>query len=98
MAAVWHTAGNMLTPHAYHIATLLPDGRVLVAGGLVNDRLDGKVSASAELFDPSNGKWTATKRMLETRWGHTATLLPDGKVLVAGTYVNIGDPVPSVEL
>ena len=43
-----------------HVAA---DGRVLVAGGLINDRLDGKVSASAELYDPSSGKWTATGRM-----------------------------------
>lgn len=97
-SAVWRTAGIMLMPHAYHTATLLLDGQVLVAGGLVNDRLDGKVSASAELFDPSSGKWTATKRMLKARWGHTATLLPDGKVLVAGSYVNSGDPMDSTEL
>ncbi|MCJ7709963.1 MAG: hypothetical protein MUQ32_03950 [Chloroflexi bacterium] len=88
----------MITPHAYHTATLLPDGEVLVAGGVVNDRLDGTVSASAELFDPGSGKWIATRAMLGPRWGHTATLLPDGRVLVAGSYVNSSDPLASAEL
>ena len=96
--AAWHATGKMIAPHAYHTATLLPDGRVLVAGGLVNDRLDGQVSASAELFDPSVGKWTATRKMAGARWGHTATLLPDGKVLVAGSYINSADPLASAEL
>ncbi len=96
--AAWHTTRDMIAPHAFHTATLLPDGRVLVAGGLVNDRLDGKVSAAAELFDPSSGKWIATRAMLGPRWGHTATLLPDGKVLVAGSYVNSSDPLASAEL
>lgn len=88
----------MITPHAYHTATLLPGGRVLVAGGVVNDRLDGRVSASAELFDPAGRKWAATRGMVDARWGHTATLLPDGTVLVAGSYVNSGDPLASAEL
>ena len=56
-------------------ATLLPDGRVLVAGG---DR------SSAELYDPRSGTWTPTAGMIAGRGGHTATLLPDGRVLVAG--------------
>ena len=89
-AASWHAVGNMVTPHAYHTATLLPDGRVLVAGGLVNDRLDGRGSASAELFDPGSASWTATTAMARARWGHTATLLLDGTVLVAGGYLSGG--------
>ena len=96
--AAWHAAQDMIAPHAYHTATLLPNGGVLVAGGLVNDRLDGKVTAVAELFDPGSGKWIATRAMLGPRWGHTATLLPDGKVLVAGSYVNSSDPLASAEL
>jgi hypothetical protein len=97
-AAAWRTTKDMIRPHAFHAATLLPDGRVLVAGGLVNDRLDGKVSASAELFDPGSGKWIATRAMVVPRWGQTATLLPDGKVLVAGSYVNSSDRLASAEL
>jgi WD40 repeat protein len=63
-------------------ATLLPDGKVLVAGGFTNNASDPV--ASAELYDPSSGSWTATGNLITPRAGHTATLLPDGKVLVAG--------------
>ena len=81
----------MIRPHAFHPSTRMPDGRVLVAGGLVNDRLDGQASTAAELYDPNSGTWTATQRLTDSRWGHTATLLPNGKVLVAGGYVNGSD-------
>lgn len=93
----WHPAGNMTTPHAFHTATLLPDGRVLVTGGLVNDRLDGQVSAAAEWYEPSDRQWSATSPMAEGRWGHTATLLRDGTVLVAGSYAH-GHLLASAEL
>jgi hypothetical protein len=88
----------MLTAHAFHTSTLLRDGRVLVAGGVINDRLDGQVSASVELYDPSSGAWTATAEMMSPRWGHTATLLPNGTVLVAGSYINSADPLALAEL
>ena len=95
----WTATGNMVTPRMFQTATLLPDGKVLVAGGTVSNSVDtagGTVSnsvdtgggkpplASAELYDPKSGSWTATGKMPTPRQGHTATLLPDGKVLVAG--------------
>jgi hypothetical protein len=88
----------MITPHALHSATLLGNGTVLVAGGLLNDRLDGTASSAAELYDPGSGTWTATKRMIKARWGHTATVLSDGRVLVAGSYRNGTDSLSSAEL
>lgn len=78
-AAGWGLTGDMNTARVLHSATLLADGRVLVAGGRGSSALD-----SAELYDPISGNWTATGKMLTARMGHTATLLPDGRVLVVG--------------
>ena len=85
----------MTTARDYlHTATLLPNGMVLVAGGYGHS---GYLS-SAELYDPTNGRWTATGTMTTIRGGHTATLLSNGMVLVAGG-INDANPFhPSAEL
>jgi N-acetylneuraminic acid mutarotase len=81
----WTATGSMPTPRQSHTATLLPDGKVLVAGGLGSNSASLKPPlASAELYDPGNGSWTATGNMGTPRQDFTATLLCDGKVLVAG--------------
>jgi Galactose oxidase, central domain/Kelch motif len=78
----WTAAGSLRAPLLGFTATLLPDGRVLVAGGLGNR--DVLASTSAELFDPITGTWATTSDMIQGRAQHTTTLLPDGTVLVAG--------------
>jgi large repetitive protein len=87
-AGTWTNTGSLNTGRYEHTATLLPNGKVLVAAGIAsctNCGLGGVVStSSAELYDPVTGIWTATGPLTVGRDSHTATLLPDGKVLVAG--------------
>jgi hypothetical protein len=78
-AFTFSNTGSLNTARANHTATLLPNGKVLVAGGWN----DGALS-SAELYDPVSGTWSATGRITTARELHTATLPPNGKVLVAG--------------
>jgi MYXO-CTERM domain-containing protein len=65
-----------------HTATLLPDGKVLIAGG----EIAGTVLDSAQIFDPMSNMRTFVQQLGSARAGHTATLLPYGKVLLAGGY------------
>jgi hypothetical protein len=88
VAGTWTATGSLATARTNYTATLLPNGTVLVAGGMttvhVNSVLGYQVVASAEIYDPVAGTWTPTGSMTYTRQNHTATLLPNGTVLVAG--------------
>lgn len=79
----WSETGPMLEARVLHTATLLADGRVLVAGGRLQAD-PSKATASVEIFDPATGAWSTAAAMGQERLAHTATLLPDGRVLVAG--------------
>jgi hypothetical protein len=71
--------GTLMASRSAHVAALLPDGKVLVAGGWHADFL-----ASAELYDPASGTFAATGEMTEARENATATMLSNGKVLIVG--------------
>jgi hypothetical protein len=107
------TTGVMAEALDGHAATLLADDRVLLTGGsptgtdglfiVVGGRIAGPASSSAELFDPATGTFTPTGPMGVARGDHTATRLPDGRVLIAGgtsdgTSVATVDALASAEL
>jgi hypothetical protein len=75
----------MGTPRRYHTATLLPNGKVLAAGGY--HEATGILTA-AELYDPATGTWCPAGSLSVDRYGHTATLLPNGKVLATAGVSN----------
>ena len=78
----WTATGSLLAARTYHTATLLTSGKVLVAGGETGG-LYGQAMSSAEIYDPATGIWSATGPMTAARCYHTATLLPNGQVLLA---------------
>jgi hypothetical protein len=92
-AGVFKNTGNLITARNKHTATLLPNGKVLVAGGTNS----GSYLATAELYNPATGTWSVTGSLATTRIHHTATLLASGKVLVVGGQGDTGD-LASAEL
>lgn len=85
-AAGWTNTGSLNAASLFHTSTLLPNGKVLIAGG----QAASGVTRRAELFDPAAGAWINTTAMSTSRLAHTATLLRNGKVLVAGGWATTG--------
>jgi len=96
----WATTGAMATARTYFGMVLLPSGQILVAGGCTGLNANGcnGVTNKAEIYNPSTGKWTPTGSMTAARGSLTATLLPNGKVLVAGGINGAGNPLGTAEL
>jgi hypothetical protein len=86
--AVFFTTGSLNTARYYHSATLLTTGAVLVAGGIGPEPNGGTGAlgelAGAELYNPSSGAFTNTGNLITPRDQHSATLLNNGAVLIAG--------------
>jgi len=77
--------GQLTTRRDAHTATLLPNGKVLVAGGEnVNHGGFSVLLSSAELYDPATGRFSLTGSMVTGRELHSAALMSNGKVLIAG--------------
>jgi hypothetical protein len=75
---------TMSVPRSAHTATLLQDGRVLLAGGMISVRGDEVSTDSVEIYDPTTGTIKSSGKLCLPRSGHTATLLGDGNVLITG--------------
>ena len=92
-ARTWSGTGAMANARRSHTSSRLPDGRVLVTGGIgtCNSQIC-IVLANAELYDPQSGMWSGAASMPGPRVGHVATLLPDGRVLVVGGCSTTGLP------
>ena len=82
---VWTETTPMQVSRANHTATLLANGRVLVAAGFTTDNGSLTWTLTAEIYDPATRTWTFTGTAPNTpRGGHTATVMLDGRVLIAG--------------
>lgn len=82
----WTTTGSLNQGRSEHTATLLQDGKVLVAGGYVGYVGPSLATPTAEVYDPALGVWTNTASLNVSRYEQTATMLTNGKVLVVGGY------------
>jgi len=92
---IFTMTGAMATARERHTATLLADGRVLIVGGTTFTGTGNlHPTVTVEIYDPTTGSFSVTGSMAEARTFHTATLLPNGKVLVAGG----GDENSTVEI
>ncbi|XYH98433.1 kelch repeat-containing protein [Sorangium sp. So ce1128] len=104
----WESVPPMITPRGEHTATVLQDGRVLVAGGFpVVDappytNLAAMSLREAEIYDPATRTWSPAAPLAQPRSGHAAVLLPSGRVVVAGgrsrSEMPAGAALSSVEI
>ncbi|MGW4160935.1 Kelch repeat-containing protein [Streptomyces sp. NPDC004788] len=84
-SGTWTATGRLHEARRIHSLMVLRDGRVLAAGGITGSQaFPPSTVASSELYDPGTGTWTPVAPMAGARYGHSATLLTDGRVLVAG--------------
>ena len=90
----WFATASLAQARSLHSATLLPDGRVLVAGG----ESSGATLGSTEIFDPLSQRWSAGPSLGVPRFIHVAAALPSGLVAVAGGTNGPTGALDSVEV
>ena len=83
-AGTWTAADELSQPSDGHSLTLLPDGRVLAAGGENPVVRSSSYYSTTEIYDPSTNSWSPGPELSEPRAYHSATLLPDGSILLVG--------------
>jgi uncharacterized protein (TIGR03437 family) len=93
----WSLTGEVALPRTTPTATLLANGKVLLAGGTNNSTTEDPTN-TAELYDPATGQWGATGNLSVARDGAAAALLASGKVLLAGGYGNQFAPLKGADL
>lgn len=86
---------HLIIPRAWHSATLLPDGTVLIFGGITTDK---RPVSQAEIFDPKSLQFQIVATQFLPRAHHSAVLLTDGQVLIAGGLGVDGEPINTPEL
>ena len=103
--AIFLLAPALLAPGAYslgtprhgHTSTLLPDGNILITGGTTD--AGGGVTANVEMYNMATNTYQAWSSNLATaRSSHTATLMSDGRILIAGGFAANGQPMTSLEI
>lgn len=100
----WMPTRPMIVPRAWHSATTLDDGRILIAGGrsihpgtyAAAIRTESRVEIT-EIFDPETGVWSAAGRLLTPRDGHIAAAVPDGAIVAGGTGLGSNSILGTVE-
>ncbi|HEX6867405.1 MAG TPA: kelch repeat-containing protein [Candidatus Limnocylindrales bacterium] len=96
----WTVLGSIPDARSGHTASLLADGRVLLVGGVgpFVSPIRSAALGSADIYDPATGRWTSANGLAEARFDHTAAVLTDGRVLIAGGSLGFGTALDSVEV
>ena len=87
----WTPTGDLSNSSRGHSLTLLPDGRVLAAGGVHPTNRHFGAYSTTEIFDPTSNSWSPGPELAQPRIHHSATLTPDGRVLLIGGFVPEGE-------
>jgi hypothetical protein len=95
----WTTTGSLAQARSWHSATLLNNGTVLIVGGKNGrDDVGDRAAHVSEIYDPASGLWSGTPSQGPQTFSHTATLLPDGRVLVVGGSIVSGATAHSASI